>query len=529
MSFRGYGVALILLLALVGAKVTAAEGQAVGDPTPLWSGLPPGPFPVGFRVLYRLDRSRVWGPTPDSALGGESARPIRVSVWYPALRASNRARMRYQDYIQFAAPDPYFGPLNAMLLARDTQSLREIFAGAERYYRSALVLPMVARRDAPPARGRFPLVLYSQGWNSSHQHDNVVLAEFLASHGYVVAAVPQVGETVKDLALQINLPDLETQMRDVEFAIGVAQLLPFVERRKLALMGWSMGGIVSLWISGRNPMVAAVVGLDASFRAHDFVKLTFSSPYFDIRRLRAPLLALQSGNEKYVRGQDDRVVDSLHFADRFVGRVANITHGDFSDFAMLAKLFPVAILDRTAEEASRGHETVCRVVRTFLDGALKGDERALGGLRDSTPFAGLTLTHYQAAGVPSEEELVALAARDGLPATIAQLQQLQAAHPELVIIRYAVMTRLGYRLLREGRPDAAIDAFRLDTEAYPTSADGFDSLADGYLAKADSASARRAYERVLELLPSDSTLDGNAREELRGRATERLRALRSSP
>jgi tetratricopeptide (TPR) repeat protein len=223
------------------------------------------------------------------------------------------------------------------------------------------------------------------------------------------------------------------------------------------------------------------------------------------------------------------VVDSLHFADRFVGRVANITHGDFSDFAMLAKLFPVAILDRTAEEATRGHETVCRVVRTFLDGVLKSDERALDGLRDSTPFAGLTLTHYQAAAVPSEEELVALAARDGLPATIAQLQQLQAAHPELVIIRYAVMTRLGYRLLREGRPDAAIDAFRLDTEAYPTSADGFDSLADGYLAKAGSASARRAYERVLELLPGDSTLDGNAREELRGRATERLRALRNSP
>lgn len=437
--------------------------------------------------------------------------------------------MRFRDYIHLPAPNPYFSHLNRLLEQRDTASFHQMFAGAQLHYPVLLGLAVAARSNAPPATGPFPLIMYSQGWNNSHQHDNAVLAEYLASHGYVVAGVPQVGETINDLTLRINAVDLEVQMRDLEFAMGVAQTLPFVDRRKLGLMGWSMGGVVSLWISGRNPVVQAVVGLDASFRAKDFVNLTMGSPYFDIRRLRAPVLALQSGNAKYVAGQDDRVVDSLHFAERFVGRVANITHGDFSDFAMIAKLYPVTILDRTAAEASRGHETICRVVHAFLDHALGGDGRSLTVVRASSASDGMAMTHREPARVPSEEDFVAMVSSQGLAPTMERLRQLQTAHPGLVIIRYIVMTRLGYRMLREGRSDAAIDAFLLNTKAYPGSADGFDSLADGYLAKGDSASARRAYERVLELLPADSTLEAGAREDLRERALERLRTLRQSP
>ena len=78
--------------------------------------------------------------------------------------------------------------------------------------------------DATASDGSFPLVMYSEGWNSSSQNDNSVLAEFLASHGYVVAAVPQVGTSSMSLTLGINAVDLETQMRDIEFAMGVVQL-----------------------------------------------------------------------------------------------------------------------------------------------------------------------------------------------------------------------------------------------------------------------------------------------------------------
>lgn len=70
---------------------------------------------------------------------------------------------------------------------------------------------------------------------------------------------------------------------------------------------------------------------------------------------------------------------------------------------------------------------------------------------------------------------------------------------------------------------------RLLTEAYPGSADAFDSMADAYLALADSLGARRSYQRVLALVSADSSLQPAAREELRRRAEERLRALPVSP
>jgi dienelactone hydrolase len=508
---------------VVAALGRAVEGQAPVQARPLWGSLEPGPFAVGFRVVYQLDRSRVWGPTPDSAAGGELARPVRISVWYPARPGTADTRMRYGDYVHFTAPDRYFGRLDSLLEGREQRSARDLFAGAEQDYPKLLALPVAATRDAPPLERRFPLVMYSEGWNSAQQNDNVVLAEYLASHGFVVAAVPQVGESPNDLTLRISPAELEIQMRDLEFAMGVATTLPFVDRRKIGLMGWSMGGVVTLWIAGRNHAVKALVGLDPSYQARDFVTMAMGSPYFDIRRFRAPLLSLRTGNPKYVGNQDDRLVDSLHFAERLLGRVGNVTHGDFSDFAMIAKLFPVTILDRTAEEASWGHEAICREVRAFFDGVLNGDRRALEPKSGSPRPSGLTIAHRAAAEVPSEEEFVALVSREGLTATVARFRQLEARYPGLTIIRYPIMNRLGYRFLREGQPGRALDAFRLNTQAYPSSADGFDSLADGYLAKGDSASVDGAYRQVLELLPRDSTLQQGAREELKARAEEWLR------
>jgi len=101
-------------------------------------------------------------------------------------------------------------------------------------------------------------------------------------------------------------------------------------------------------------------------------------------------------------------------------------------------------------------------------------------------------------------------------------------YPDLVIVRQPVLTRLGYALLPQHQSQRATQVFQLLTTAYPTSADAFDSMVDGYLALGDSLSPRRSYQRVLELLPTDSLLEASAREDLRRRAEEKLRELPSS-
>ena len=506
------------------AACLAAPGAATAQTFPLWGNLQPGPFAVGFRVLYRLDSTRTWFPRPDSAR--EFARPVRVSMWYPAASRSGGQAMRYRDYVRFSAPNSYFARVESMLANRDTISWKSAFKGIENRYPELLELAVFARRDAAPANGTFPVVVYSQGWNSSSQNDNTVLAEFLASNGYVVVSVPQVGTSATSLTLGINPLDLDTQMRDVELAMVAAQSQPFVDRRKVATMGWSMGGVIALWLAARNPNVDAVVGLDPSFIAAQWAPMVFGSPWFDIRQIRVPLLSLQSGNSKFTSGQDARVLDSLHFAERYTGRVGRVTHGDFSDFAMVAPLFPVHLEDRSATDASAGHVAVARTVLAFLDATLKGRPTRLSTLVERPPPADslIRLAHVRSANIPDESEWVSMLERLGFERALEQLRQLQRTYHSLEIIRYAPFNRQGYAHRDAGRTDLAISVFRLNAEAHPSLADAFDSLADGYIAKGDVVGARRAYQQVLALLEADKSLSEVSKADYRSRAEAYLRS-----
>jgi tetratricopeptide (TPR) repeat protein len=104
----------------------------------------------------------------------------------------------------------------------------------------------------------------------------------------------------------------------------------------------------------------------------------------------------------------------------------------------------------------------------------------------------------------TEDALAALAAEDAAEATVNQL---------------------GYGLLSAGRPDQAVAVFRWNAERHPTHANPWDSLADGYLAVADTAAAVSAYQQVLEVIPLDSDADPAALEGLKTRALNQLAAL----
>jgi dienelactone hydrolase len=63
---------------------------------------------------------------------------------------------------------------------------------------------------------------------------------------------------------------------------------------------------------------------------------------------------------------------------------------------------------------------------------------------------------------------------------------------------------LGYARIQAGAKDEAIELFKLNTEAYPASANAQDSLSDGYLAAGKNDLALAAEQKCLELLPADT-------------------------
>jgi len=65
------------------------------------------------------------------------------------------------------------------------------------------------------------------------------------------------------------------------------------------------------------------------------------------------------------------------------------------------------------------------------------------------------------------------------------------------------MNRLGYELLRGNKIDKAIEVFKLNVEAYPESANVYDSLAEAYMKNGDTELAIKFYRKTLELNPDN--------------------------
>jgi len=92
----------------------------------------------------------------------------------------------------------------------------------------------------------------------------------------------------------------------------------------------------------------------------------------------------------------------------------------------------------------------------------------------------------------------------------------------------ASVNQFGYVLLNAGRGEQAVAVFRWNAERHPTHANPWDSLADGYLAVADTAGAVSAYREVLEAIPLDAESDSAALANLEQRARAGLEELGGS-
>jgi CubicO group peptidase (beta-lactamase class C family) len=126
---------------------------------------------------------------------------------------------------------------------------------------------------------------------------------------------------------------------------------------------------------------------------------------------------------------------------------------------------------------------------------------AIGRILDGLPYA---LPRQSAAEVIAED------ARSGKSA-IELRRRLDAmrASSDRFAVYEAELNRLGYHFLNaRNDPARAIEIFQLNVRAFPKSANVYDSLAEAYLAHADTALAVINYRRSLELDPNNGNAAG---------------------
>lgn len=477
--------------------------------SPFLAGLEPGRYPVGFSSFWLRDRSRTWKPSVDSkgrTLSADPARPVRINVWYPASAAKGH-RMVFGDYLG-SARTPGFEKDESRVRTDDLggqgKGLRGLF-NSTRAFESFMQTPTIAMEDAAPARGSFPIVIYSLG-QGDYTQENTPLSEYLASRGYVVLSVPGLGTSPRRAVMFIHDgPSYEGQVRDLAFALAsVASRFPSADTKRIAAVGHSMGGVYALMLAHRYSAIRTVIGLDPSFVSEQpsFIYKYWATPEMDPSRFHGRLLVIHRGGAPAPM----EIVDSLRYADRMVITMDSSVHADFNGYPAYTSHAPPAELDsfalarRTQSTALRTYIGIARYLGCFLDASLiKG--RVVVCAQPQTAHA----VHLEAAHGADEEQLYDIMESQGVPAARAEVSRILGTNPDRLPLRRATMFRIANELGYAGRPTEAAN-FAAVTTAVFRDADSYERAGDAYAEIGDAANAIMAYEAAKLADPNRSSV-----------------------
>jgi len=98
-------------------------------------------------------------------------------------------------------------------------------------------------------------------------------------------------------------------------------------------------------------------------------------------------------------------------------------------------------------------------------------------------------------------------ASSGMDAAMKQYQELKAAAPTAYNFDESELNNLGYRFVRKNKFKEAIRIFQMNVEAYPKSANTYDSLAEGYMDNGENALAIANYQKSLQLNPKNQNAE----------------------
>jgi dienelactone hydrolase len=479
---------------------------------------PPGPFTVGFRVVNQYDQSRAYKGDVDAVTGkaveGERARPIQTLVWYPAAAAGTP--MVFGDYLALTGSEDDFTRSEAQqrALANRLTKVNYLSESGPAQGREALAGPMRARRDAAPARGKFPVVVYAPSIGAPAA-ENPDLCEYLASHGYVVIASPSLGPHGRDMPN--TLDGAETQAADIAFLAAYAHTLPQAAPGRLAVAGYSWGGIANVFAAAKDSRIKALVNLDGSVRYYP--ELVAAAKYVTPQSVGAPMLFLAarplSLEDIARRGKPaTSFLNDMKYADVYKVTMAPMEHFAFSSTYL--RFAPERRFNQYPRaDVHRAFGWSADYILHFLDAYLKDDAGARAWLAQTPAQHGIpayaaALETRPAVAQPSgRTQLAAELAQRGFEHAPEAYQAMRTREPAFEL-KDAELNAWGYGLLRAGQPAQAIAIFKLATTLYPASGNAFDSLAEAYEQQGDKPNAILHYQRSLQLDPDND----NARAHL---------------
>ncbi len=525
---------LPVFLLLVGAG-TGVSAQTVRER--IWPDLEPGSYGVGYTVRHEYDYSRTFHKKFDyfgERSEGEIARPLQITIWYPTAVTGGAGRMRVGEYFPALATETSFIPPTEEVRTAVVEERKYVLMAewgvappdrprVKAALDSLFAVPTLAVRDARPAAGRFPLILHLPGYNNSSA-DHGPLFEYMASHGYVVAAVPNMGRRAR--GIDDEPASLDVQARDLEFVFAFMRSLPFVDPERVGTTGMSWGGMSNILFAQRNAYVDAAVTLDGAITMPVELGLIEAVPGYSHSDFHAAYLQLMvSPATARFRPKDLRFWEALRYSEAYMVQFEGVVHDDFSPGYLrlhdLAEPDPARIVYR---ETFAG--VMFRYVRCFFDATLKDDPAGHAFLtappsQHGVPAGMVVVADSKPAlpQPPTRDEFAAILRERGVETAERVWREVAASDPGVQLIVSPLMGPLYMEAMGAERYEEALAICRLWALGMPEDVGPLFSQARVYTAMGKKPEAIACYERILTMVPEGRQAENARRaiEELKKR------------
>lgn len=489
--------------------------------------LEPGPYAAGFRTyeLYDLNRTVLskydYFGTP---VEGKRTRPLQICVWYPAKPIDDAQKMIMGEY-NFPYPqNNEFIDYLSEIQNREIGRLQAILRGDQGLVLDMMNFEVNAFSGIPPAEGKFKLIIYGPDFRKGIL-ENSGLFEYLAGNGFVVATVHSLGTF--ELNPGENPVDLETLVRDMEFELAYMKNQPYVDTEKIGVLGYGAGAAAALLLQMRNSDIDAVACMEGTFDNDSISEILRRNPYFSINRMDVPLLHLYKESESPV---ESGLLKEIRFSPRYVVKFASEYDALLTTYELIASLKR----DSTGQFSRQnidGYKTSSQYFLNFY-GAYLSEDNPSENFLEANPVendieAGALIVTVLPAdeAPPTEAQFMNIIVERGVETAIQLYRKFKPSNPEHIFFREANINVLGYQYLQTGRVQEALSLLELNTEAFPTSANTWDSYGEACMATGDYPKALENYKKALEILPQDTNINEQLGNLIRDNAPQQIARL----
>jgi pimeloyl-ACP methyl ester carboxylesterase len=496
---------LTICLCFIALQLEAATSGT----DPVRHGLEPGRYAVGFKLLEEQDRSRAitGGNLPPRA----HPRPMRIYLWYPVRSADDAQPMQFGRYSALADEDIWPAEI-AGTLRQELKYSRRVLARSliREDYDSLLKRSVIAIENADALKGPFPLIVMAQGLYYESPIAFAAMGEYLAGRGFVVATCPLVG--TNSPIVRMDPKDLETQVRDLEFAIAHARALPFVSQDMLGVFGFDMGGMASLILAMRNADVDAFVSVSSGILYPHPSGLPAASPHHDPLAMRAPWL--HSMPASWMKQPSDSDAKSLYdtaiHSERYLLLTDGMGHVDYTSYALIpGRKAMGGYWEASSPGVVARHMAVSQYVSHFFAAYLQDDSAGQAFLSkdpgEAVPGSTMALEHRAAAPESITYEKFVLAVLAGRAEdAIDEVREMRESQPDHILLNETGLERLVWSLRDTwGLTNKIMPVIRFRAELYPGSNGAQRMLAEGLTTVGDYPAAIEVYTRLLEQNPDN--------------------------